>query len=128
MTDLRARVADAARRLADEGLLIGTSGNVSAREGDRVAVTGTGVVLGECTPDQVTVVSLRGAVLDGDLLPTSELDLHLGVYADTGAASVVHTHAPFSTAVSCVLDELPVIHYQQLQRPQDQHQLQGLQQ
>ena len=48
------------------------------------------------------------------LAPTSELDLHLGVYADTGAAAVVHTHAPFSTAVACVLDELPVIHYQQL--------------
>ena len=24
------------------------------------------------------------------------------------------THAPFSTAIACVLDELPVLHYQQL--------------
>ncbi len=28
--------------------------------------------------------------------------------------AVVHTHAPFSTAIACVLDELPVLHYQQL--------------
>ena len=35
--------------------------------------------------------------------------------ADTGTAAVVHTHAPYSTAVACVLDELPVLHYQQLQ-------------
>ena len=27
---------------------------------------------------------------------------------------MVHTHAPYSTAVACVLDELPVLHYQQL--------------
>ena len=26
----------------------------------------------------------------------------------------MHTHAPYSTAVACVLDELPVLHYQQL--------------
>ena len=27
---------------------------------------------------------------------------------------MVHTHAPYSTAIACVLDELPVLHYQQL--------------
>ena len=34
---LRASVAQASRRLAAEGLLVGTAGNVSARDGDRVA-------------------------------------------------------------------------------------------
>jgi L-fuculose-phosphate aldolase len=111
---LREQVAAAARRLADEGLLVGTAGNVSARDGDRVAVTGTGVVLGDCRAEDVTVVDLAGAVVEGALVPTSELELHLGVYADSDTAAVVHTHAPYSTAVACVLDELPVIHYQQL--------------
>ena len=111
---LRDDVANAARRLAAEGLLVGTAGNVSAREGDRVAVTGTGVVLGGCTREQVSVVSLSGEQVEGTLVPTSELGLHLDVYAATGTAAVVHTHAPFSTAVACVLDELPVLHYQQL--------------
>jgi L-fuculose-phosphate aldolase len=110
----RERVAAAARRLADQGLLVGTAGNVSARDGDRVAVTGTGVVLGSCRPDDVTVVDLGGAVIEGALVPTSELALHLGVYADSGAGAVVHTHAPYSTALACVVDELPVVHYQQL--------------
>ncbi|MCW2761391.1 MAG: aldolase [Marmoricola sp.] len=111
---LREDVAAAARRLAAEGLLVGTAGNVSVRDGDRVAVTGTGVVLAGCTPEQVSVVSAAGEVVEGTLLPTSELDLHLDVYAATDAAAVVHTHAPYSTAVACVLDELPVMHYQQL--------------
>jgi len=111
---LRDDVARAARHLAAAGLFIGTAGNLSARDGDRVAVTATGVRLADCRPGQVTVVTLDGEVVAGDLVPTSEVDLHLGVYADTGAAAVVHTHAPYSTAVACVLDELPVIHYQQL--------------
>ena len=111
---LREHVATAARRLAHEGLLIGTAGNVSARSDDLVAVTASGVVLAGCRPDDVTVVDLSGAVVEGELAPTSELSLHLGVYADTATAAVVHTHAPFSTAVACVLDELPVLHYQQL--------------
>ncbi|MDN4162562.1 class II aldolase/adducin family protein [Nocardioides abyssi] len=114
MTALRDQVAAAARRLAAAGLLVGTAGNVSLRDGDRVAVTASGVVLGACTPDDVTVVDLAGHVVEGSLRPTSELDLHLSVVAATPAAAVVHTHAPWSTAVACVLDELPVLHYQQL--------------
>ena len=111
---IRDDVAAAARRLAAEGLLVGTAGNVSARDGDTIAVTGTGVVLGDCTAEQVSVVTHGGEAVEGTLLPTSELDLHRDVYATTNAAAVVHTHAPYATAVACVLDELPVLHYQQL--------------
>ena len=113
---IRADVAAAARRLAAEGLLIGTAGNVSARvpDSELVAVTATGVVLGECDVDQVSVVDLAGAPVAGDLVPTSELDLHLAVYAATGTGAVVHTHAPHGTAVACVEDRLPVLHYQQI--------------
>lgn len=114
-TGLRVSVADAARALADAGLLVGTAGNVSARDGDLVAVTATGVVLGRCTPDDVTLVDRAGGVVEGRLAPTSELALHLGLYdARPADTAVVHTHAPFATAVACVLDELPVLHYQQL--------------
>jgi len=101
--------------LAAEGLLIGTAGNVSMRAGDVVAVTASGVVLAEATANDVVVVALDGSLVEGDLAPTSELDLHLGVYADSpDVGAVVHTHAPYSTAVACVLDELPVLHYQHL--------------
>jgi L-fuculose-phosphate aldolase len=111
----REQVAAACRRLAAEGLVVGTAGNVSARSGDRVAISATGAVLADATPEQVTVVDLDGAVVDGRLQPTSELDLHLGVYRRYDAGAVVHTHAPMATALSCVLDgELPCVHYQML--------------
>jgi L-fuculose-phosphate aldolase len=105
-------VAAAARRLAAEGLVLGTAGNVSARHDELVAVTPTGAVLGEARADQVAVVDLDGRPVDGGPAPTSELPLHLGAYVRYGAGAVVHTHAPVATALSCVLDELPVVHYQ----------------
>ncbi|WP_030931238.1 class II aldolase/adducin family protein [Streptomyces sp. NRRL S-646] len=110
----RAAVADACRRLGAEGLLIGTAGNVSVRVGERVAITATGAVLAELTADQVTLVDLDGRIVGGTLEPTSELDLHLGVYRRYGTGAVVHTHAPMATALSLVLDELPCVHYQLL--------------
>jgi L-fuculose-phosphate aldolase len=110
----RERVAAACRRLADGGLVIGTGGNVSERCGDRVAISPTGCRLGDLAAERVTVVDLDGIVVAGEEAPTSELDLHLGVYRRYDAGAVVHTHAPASTALSCVLDELPCIHYQML--------------
>lgn len=112
--DPRNEVADAARRLAAEGLLIGTAGNVSVRDGDTVAITASGVRLAACEPADVTLASLGGEVLAGRLAPSSELGLHLGLYRAGAAGAVVHTHAPYSTAAACVLAELPVLHYQQL--------------
>jgi L-fuculose-phosphate aldolase len=110
----RERVAGAARRLAADGLVAGTAGNVSVRAGDLVAVTPTGARLEEVTSEQVAVVDFAGEQVDGDLAPTSELGLHLGVYRAVDAGAVVHSHARFATALACVLDELPVVHYQML--------------
>jgi L-fuculose-phosphate aldolase len=111
----RQQVAGASRRLAAERLVLGTAGNVSARRGDRVAITPTGAVLAELEPDQVSVVELdSGRLLEGELEPTSEVDLHLGVYRRYGAGAVVHTHAPWATAIACAIDELPCVHYQLL--------------
>jgi L-fuculose-phosphate aldolase len=53
-------------------------------------------------------------VVDGPLAPTSELDLHLALYSRYDCGAVVHTHAPVATALSLVIDELPVVHYEQL--------------
>jgi L-fuculose-phosphate aldolase len=110
----REQVAAACRRLGAEGLVIGTAGNVSARVNEAVAISPTGGVLADLVPEQVTIVDLEGRVLAGDLEPTSELGLHLGVYRRHGAGAVVHTHAPMATALSCVVDELPCVHYQML--------------
>jgi L-fuculose-phosphate aldolase len=111
MDPLREQVAAASRELAAAGLVRATSGNVSAREGGRIAITPTGAVLAELSAADVVVVDPGGAVLEGGA-PTSELALHLGVLERTGAGAVVHTHPPVGTALSLVLDELPCVHYE----------------
>jgi L-fuculose-phosphate aldolase len=110
----RERVASAGRRLAAAGLVLGTAGNVSERAGSLVAISPTGAVLAELDADAVAVVDLDGKQIDGDLRPTSEIELHLGVYHRFEAGAVVHLHPPIGTALACVLDELPLIHYQML--------------
>lgn len=110
----RDRVSSVSRRLAAAGLVLGTAGNVSEQVGELIAITPTGAALKDLTADQITVIDRDGRVVDGELAPTSELDLHLGVYERYTAGAVVHTHAPVATAVSCVVDELPCIHYQML--------------
>src|SRR3954463_11164408 len=108
----RRQVAEVSRRLAAEGLVLGTSGNVSARSGEEGAITPPGCVLAGLEPEQVTVVDLDGGHVDGELAPTSEVELHLGVYRRYDAGAVVHTHSPMATALACVLeDELPCVHY-----------------
>ncbi|MDH6552207.1 class II aldolase/adducin family protein [Streptomyces sp. SAI-041] len=109
--DAWAELVDTARRTVTEGLVVGTSGNVSVRVGDTVLVTPSGVPYDRLTPDDVTGVDLRGRQVLGTLVPTSELPMHLTVYGSTDARAVVHTHAVHATAVSTLVPELPAIHY-----------------
>jgi L-fuculose-phosphate aldolase len=108
----REAVAAAARHLAAAGLVHRTSGNVSARCGDVFAVTPTGGELAVLRAQDIVVVDAEGALVEGSVRPTSEIGLHLGIYAEHDAGAVVHTHAPAATAISCVAEELPAIHYE----------------
>ena len=111
LAEEREAVAGASRHLAQKGLVIGTAGNISARNGDLIAVTPTGADLGTVTAEMVTVIDLEGEVVDGELAPTSEVPLHTGIYAATNALAITHAHAMASTALSCCHDELPPLHY-----------------
>jgi L-fuculose-phosphate aldolase len=114
LVEARESVAEVCHRAAADRLVIGTAGNVSVLVDDLVVITATGAVFAEIGDEEIVVVDREGRLLSGELEPTSELDLHLGIYATSDAKAVVHTHAPVSTAMSTVLSELPCIHYQQL--------------
>ena len=107
----REAVAEVCRRLVAERLVVGTAGNVSVRVGDQVAVTPSGVGYQQLSADMVGVHDLDGAPVDAPLKPTSELPMHLAVYRATGAAAIVHTHSVAATALSCLVTEVPRVHY-----------------
>lgn len=111
LSDARNNVVSTCRELVAVGLVVGTSGNVSARAGDLIAVSPTGVDYRELTAGLVGVHRLDGTPVEAELKPTSELPLHLAVYAATGAKAIVHTHSVAATALSAIADELPAVHY-----------------
>ena len=112
LSDARNAVVRTCHELVAAGLVVGTSGNVSARVGDLVAVSPTGVDYRELTAGLVGVHRLDGTPVEAELLATSELPLHLAIYAATGAGAIVHTHPVAATALSSIAEELPAVHYQ----------------
>lgn len=112
--DLRDQLCAYGRRAVELGLVIGTSGNLSVRQGDRVAVTPSGVALDRLTPEMCPVVDVSGHLVEGELQPSSETPMHLAIYETTDARAVVHTHSVFGTVVATTMTELPPIHYNAL--------------
>lgn len=76
-----------------------------------MVISPSGAAYDTLTADQVGVHRLSGEAVEAPLRPSSELPLHLAIYAATDVTAVVHTHGGASTAVSTVLDELPAAHY-----------------
>jgi L-fuculose-phosphate aldolase len=111
LVSARAQLVGYSARLLDDGLTVGSAGNMSVRVGDVVAITPSGVPYRDMRPADVCLVGLDGTELDGAEPPSSETPMHLAIYAATSAAAVVHTHSPEVIALSASRAELPAIHY-----------------
>lgn len=109
--DAREAVLHYAKRLGPDGLTTGTSGNISARLGDHIAVTPRGMDYQAMTLDDVCVVTIDGGQVSGRFAPSGETPIHLALYADPAVGAVVHMHSPFATVLSTTVDVLPAIHY-----------------
>jgi L-fuculose-phosphate aldolase len=109
----RAQLVSYSARLLDDGLAVGSAGNMSVRAGDTVAITPSGISYAEMRPEDVCLVTLDGAEAAGIVqeTPSSETPMHLAIYAATKAGAVVHTHSPEVIALSAAREELPAIHY-----------------
>jgi L-fuculose-phosphate aldolase len=96
--DVREELCVALRRIAAGGLVRGTEGNASARAGELVAISPSGLVYDTLRPEDVCLVTPEGKLVEGPR-PSVELPMHLAVLAarpDVGA--IVHTHSPRATA------------------------------
>ena len=107
----RREIVETCLFMQNNKLVVGTAGNVSIRVDDKVAISPSGVPYETMTAEDVVVFSMDGERVDGILEPSSELPLHLSVYRKTAAKSITHNHAPASTALGLVVDEIPPSHY-----------------
>lgn len=109
---LRQRMAEVMRAMDDKGLNRGTSGNVSARCGEAMLVTPSGIPAGRLMAEHMVLVQPDGSMTPGSLKPSSEWRMHQGILArrpDVGA--VVHCHSRYATILACANKPIPAMHY-----------------
>ena len=99
---LRREIVRVCRRLYDRGLIAGPDGNVSVRLDDgTILVTPAGASKGDLPEDDLVVVSAEGRTVAGVGRPSSELGMHLRIYARRpDVRAVVHAHPPWATALA----------------------------
>lgn len=109
---LREQIVGVMAAMDARGLNRGTSGNVSARIGEDILVTPTGVPPSMLKPEHVVRVAPDGSYDPAGMRPSSEWQMHqqlLALRPDVNA--VVHCHSRFATTLACAGREIPAIHY-----------------
>ncbi len=102
------------RKLITSNLTTGSGGNLSLynREEGLVAIKPTGIEYFDMEPVDVVVMTIDGRVVDGDKLPSSEVNFHLGLLRSRqDITAVIHTHQVYATTIACLGWELPAVHY-----------------
>jgi ribulose-5-phosphate 4-epimerase/fuculose-1-phosphate aldolase len=95
-------LCEAADSFHRRGYAHGSTGNLSVRAGDEVWITPTGRSLKGLRPSELARIDLAGASLN-EARASKESPFHLAVYEQRPEArAVVHLHAPYSVALSCL--------------------------
>jgi L-ribulose-5-phosphate 4-epimerase len=109
---VRETVAALHAELTRYQLVVWTAGNVSARVPgeDLMVIKPSGVSYEDLTPDSMVVCDLDGALVEGDLKPSSDTAAHAYVYrAMPEVGGVVHTHSPYATAWAACGEPIPCV-------------------
>jgi L-ribulose-5-phosphate 4-epimerase len=99
--ELRETVLDANLELHRHGLVLYTFGNASGidREQGIVAIKPSGVPYDRLKAADLVITDLDGAIVEGNLNPSSDVATHLLLYKEFPAiGGVVHTHSEFATS------------------------------
>jgi len=108
-------VLTTARKMAERGLVVGTSGNVSLRllpENGRelLAITPTSRYYDLLEPDDIQIIDFEAEPVEGDLPPSVETMLHIGIYQKRkNVNAVIHTHSVYASALAVAHLEIPPI-------------------
>lgn len=98
----REALVGAGKALTANGLIRGSGGNISVRDGDNMLMSPTGSDLGSLDATSLSVLDFDGKLQAG-LPPSKEFPFHRALYRrDRSTEAVVHVHSPAAMAVSCL--------------------------
>lgn len=103
LKDLKSQVVEANKELPRQSLVKYSWGNVSAidREKGVIVIKPVGIPYEELTEENISVVDLRGKILEGKLNPSVDLDIHRAIYENfEKVQSIVHTHSTYATVLA----------------------------
>lgn len=110
--EARKTIQQTALKAYREQLVTGTSGNVSLydRENGIMAITPSNLDYQVMAPEDIVLMELDGAVVEGRHKPSSEWRMHAGIYAKReDVTAIIHTHSPYATSFSVLHEGIPVI-------------------
>jgi L-fuculose-phosphate aldolase len=111
---LREEIIAQARWMNASGLNQGTSGNISARYGDRMLITPSATPYDAMEPEMIASMPIEGdyGSWDGPLKPSTEWRFHLDIMkAKPEVGAVVHTHSTYATVLAIAGKSIPACHY-----------------
>ncbi len=112
LTQLKESVLEANLDLVHRGLVMFTWGNVSGVDWDRglVAIKPSGVAYEHMKVRDIVVLDLKGNVVEGDLMPSSDMPTHLALYnAFPQMGGIVHTHSTWATIWAQACKPIPCL-------------------
>ncbi|HAG42343.1 MAG TPA: fuculose phosphate aldolase [Clostridium sp.] len=102
------------QKLITSGLTRGTGGNLSifSREEKLMAITPTGMDYFKTKVEDIVVMNLKGEIVDGNRMPSSEYEMHKIFYENReDINAIIHTHTVYATTLACLNWDLPPVHY-----------------
>lgn len=110
----RKKVVEFSIKLLENGLTNETGGNISIlnKELNLFAISPSGKDYYSVKANDVVIMDINGEVVEGNLKPSSEFQMHRMIYKNfQGAEAVIHCHSPYATALSILNEELPASNY-----------------
>ena len=112
VAELREIVSDLHAELPRNGLVVWTSGNVSARVpgADLMVIKPSGVGYDDLTPESMVVCDLDGNPVSDGYTPSSDAATHAHIYRHMPeVGGVVHTHSTYATAWAALGEPIPCV-------------------
>lgn len=109
---LKEEVCAQNHELPKAGLVVGSGGNVSARDVETglIVIKPSGVKFSNLTPDTMVVVDPDGTVVEGEMLPSVDTGVHRYIYRHRpDVFGITHTHSPYATSFAARGERIPAV-------------------